>query len=83
MTYSAENTTMFLLASRILHQVYNYALNERNPPKTWAEAITIVLPKEGMYRIWTNKFALSGFKNPNFHLANFTNYKDYKDTFVN
>lgn len=31
----------------ILCRVYNYALDERDPPKTWAEAIITVIHKEG------------------------------------
>lgn len=57
----------------ILCRVYNYALNERDPPKTWAGAIVTVIHKgkgsHSMYRISADKSALSGFKNPNFHLG--------------
>lgn len=31
----------------LLCRVYNYALNERDPPKTWAETIITVIHKEG------------------------------------
>lgn len=31
----------------ILCRVYNYALDERDPPKSWAEAIITVIHKEG------------------------------------
>lgn len=31
----------------ILCRVYNYALDERDPPSTWAEAIITVIDKEG------------------------------------
>lgn len=31
----------------ILCRVYNYALNEKNPPKTWSEAIISVIHKDG------------------------------------
>lgn len=31
----------------LLQRVFNYALKERDPPKTWSEAIISVIPKEG------------------------------------
>ena len=31
----------------LLQRVFNYALNEKDPPKTWSEAIISVIPKEG------------------------------------
>ena len=31
----------------LLHRVYNYALNARDPPRTWGEAVISVIHKEG------------------------------------